>query len=397
MKKRGVLILSLILIILSCVLLIFVNSYKKSKKILDVAYINLNREVSVAIQNQIASLYDGKIQNYEFTFDEPDLQKKLKKIDYIFTLDGNFVNQVEKKRFDSDVFNKLPKSIRRAEKNILPVLLDNYEIAYSKNLLKELDYKIPTNLVELDDLLKKCKSHVFSPFFCAGKDNKTLFALISCFVESFGGKKSYEKFVEVISSEKNLSFEELLDVQLNEGEKNGEFTLRDILDLFKNWQQNEIIHPNWFSATKSDLTYFLQEEQIGVIFLPLSEHRTIDRKLISKFEVSRFPVINQRIDHCLIAPSVVAIKNTKNEAFDYFIENLVNDKVQTQLSKNSKWGPVSLKSQSYDRQADDVRFWASSCKGGQTPDLYNAVFQLDKKRGEELANQIRSYLSQKNN
>ena len=29
------------------------------------------------------------------------------------------------------------------------------------------------------------------------------------------------------------------------------------------------------------------------------------------------------------------------------------------------------------------------------PDLYNAVFQLDKERGNELATQIRSYLSQK--
>ena len=260
--------------------------------------------------------------------------------------------------------------------------------------MKELNCNVPTNLFELDDLLKKSKSHVFSPFFCAGKDDKTLFGLISCFVESFGGKKSYEKFVEVISS--NKSFEKLLDAQLNEGEKDGEFTLRNILDLFKSWQQNEIVHPNWFNATKTDLNYFLQEEQVGVIFLPLSEHRTISRNLISKFEVSRFPVINQKIDHCLIAPSVVVTKKTKNELFDSVINEIVNDKIQTQLSKNSKLGPVSLKSQAYDRQADDVRFWASSCKGGQTPDLYNAVFQLDKERGNELANQIRSYLSQKN-
>ena len=168
------------------------------------------------------------------------------------------------------------------------------------------------------------------------------------------------------------------------------------MDLFKNWQKNEIIHPNWFGATKTDLNYFLQEEQVGVIFLPLSEHRTISRNLISKFEVSRFPVINQKIDHCLIAPSVVVIKKTKNELFDSVINEIVNDKIQTQLSKNSKWGPVSLKSQAYDRQADDVRFWASSCRGGQTPDLFNAVFQLEKERGNELANQIRNYLSQKN-
>ena len=396
MKKRVIIFFGFISCIIACVLIFSIFSYKKSKKTLDIAYVNLSKEVSLVIQNQVSTLYDGKIQNYEFSFDEQDLEKKLKKIDYIFTLDGEFVRNTEKRHFDSDLFNKLPKSIRRTEKNILPVLLDNYEIAYSKDLLKELNCKVPTNLIELDDLLKKSKSHVFSPFFCAGKDNKTLFALISCFVESFGGKKSYEKFVEVISSNKNISFDELLDVQLNEGEKDGEFTLRNILDLFKNWQQNEIVHPNWFGATKTDLNYFLQEEQVGVIFLPLSEHRTISRNLISKFEVSRFPVINQKIDHCLIAPSVVVIKKTKNELFDSVINEIVNDKIQTQLSKNSKWGPVSLKSQAYDRQADDVRFWASSCRGGQTPDLFNAVFQLEKDRSDEFANQIRNYLSQKN-
>ena len=394
MKKKVILFFGFLSCVITGVLIFSIFSYKKSKKTLDIAYINLSKEVSLVIQNQVSSLYDGKIQNYEFSFEEKDLEKKLKKIDYIFTLDGDFVKNTEKKRFDSEVFNKLPKSIRRTDKNILPILLDNYEIAYSKDLMKELNCNVPTNLFELDDLLKKSKSHVFSPFFCAGKDDKTLFGLISCFVESFGGKKSYEKFVEVISS--NKSFEKLLDAQLNEGEKDGEFTLRNILDLFKSWQQNEIVHPNWFNATKTDLNYFLQEEQVGVIFLPLSEHRTISRNLISKFEVSRFPVINQKIDHCLIAPSVVVIKKTKNELFDSVINEIVNDKIQTQLSKNSKLGPVSLKSQAYDRQADDVRFWASSCKGGQTPDLYNAVFQLDKERGNELANQIRSYLSQKN-
>lgn len=394
MKKKVILFFGFLSCVITGVLIFSIFTYKKSKKTLDIAYINLSKEVSLVIQNQVSSLYDGKIQNYEFSFEEKDLEKKLKKTDFIFTLDGDFVKNTEKKRFDSEVFNKLPKSIRRTDKNILPILLDNFEIAYSKDLLKELNCNVPTNLFELDDLLKKSKSHVFSPFFCAGKDDKTLFGLISCFVESFGGKKSYEKFVEVISSSK--SFEKLLDVQLNEGEKDGEFTLRNILDLFKSWQQNEIVHPNWFNATKTDLNYFLQEEQVGVIFLPLSEHRTISRNLISKFEVSRFPVINQKIDHCLIAPSVVVIKKTKNELFDSVINEIVNDKIQTQLSKNSKLGPVSLKSQAYDRQADDVRFWASSCKGGQTPDLYNAVFQLDKERGNELANQIRSYLSQKN-
>ena len=74
-------------------------------------------------------MYDGKIQNYEFSFEEKDLEKKLKKTDFIFTLVGDFVKNTEKKRFDSEVFNKLPKSIRRTDKNILPILLDNYEIA----------------------------------------------------------------------------------------------------------------------------------------------------------------------------------------------------------------------------------------------------------------------------
>ena len=123
MKKRVIIFFSVISCIIACVLIFSIFSYKKSKKTLDIAYVNLSKEVSLVIQNQVSTLYDGKIQNYEFSFDEQDLEKKLKKIDYIFTLDGEFVRNTEKRHFDSDLFNKLPKSIRRTEKNILPVLL----------------------------------------------------------------------------------------------------------------------------------------------------------------------------------------------------------------------------------------------------------------------------------
>ena len=54
--------------------------------------------------------------------------------------------------------------------------------------------------------------------------------------------------------------------------------------------------------------------------------------------------------------------------------------------------PVHYRAQAYDRQADDVRFWAASCAGGAVPDLYLACFQRKSKELEKLCADIRNYV-----
>ena len=59
MKKKVILFFGFLSCVITGVLIFSIFSYKKSKKTLDIAYINLSKEVSLVIQNQVSSLYDG--------------------------------------------------------------------------------------------------------------------------------------------------------------------------------------------------------------------------------------------------------------------------------------------------------------------------------------------------
>ena len=85
--------------------------------------------------------------------------------------------------------------------------------------------------------------------------------------------------------------------------------------------------------------------------------------------------------------------SVKKAKFPWNIELiLVTETSQKDLSMLSKLGPVSSRSQAYDRQADDVRFLAASCKDGPLPALGDAVFQTNQEAAHKFAEEIRTYL-----
>ena len=120
--------------------------------------------------------------------------------------------------------------------------------------------------------------------------------------------------------------------------------------------------------------------------------KTYSPIMLKEFDADRVPVFTTRIDHGVIAPSYVAMKLTKYPYFDEILKDLVTDSSQKDLSMLSKLGPVSSRSQAYDRQADDVRFLAASCKDGPLPALGDAVFQTNPEAAHKFAEEIRTYL-----
>ena len=75
-----------------------------------------------------------------------------------------------------------------------------------------------------------------------------------------------------------------------------------------------------------------------------------------------------------------------------YLTQFFTEEVQTQLSQETKLAPVHSRVQAYDRQADDVRYWAASCPGGALPDLYLAAFQRNPSKFTEFAGKIRGML-----
>jgi hypothetical protein len=87
----------------------------------------------------------------------------------------------------------------------------------------------------------------------------------------------------------------------------------------------------------------------------------------------------------------VLISYSKNLLFSDTIKFLISVQVQKSLSKETKLATASSRVAAYDRQADDVRYWAASYAGGPVPDLMNAVF-MSPHQAEIFAGEIRKYL-----
>ena len=142
----------------------------------------------------------------------------------------------------------------------------------------------------------------------------------------------------------------------------------------------------------NDLVYFAESNQLGSFFTLLSEHRKIPYNVIKNFESSLFPAEVNANNYGLIAPAVSVMLLSDNSNCKRYIGAFFTEEAQTEFSDKTNLAPVHYRAQAYDRQADDVRFWAASCAGGAVPDLYLAVYQ---RRPDDLAKmcaEIRGYL-----
>jgi hypothetical protein len=225
---------------------------------------------------------------------------------------------------------------------------------------------------------------VFSPFFCAGADDRVLTAFVGSLVEAMGGVKAYKNLIAELKN--GTEFEELLDKDL--GSPN--VTLRSVLDMLKSWPKEGLTHPAWFNGQKNDLIYFSEENHIGVFFTFLRDHRNIQYNVISKYEAFVVPPTSSTIEYGIIAPAISGMLLTDNSNCKRYLAEFFTEDAQMELSNLTKLAPVHSRAQAYDRQADDVRFWAASCPGGALPDLYLAVYQRNPTAFTEFANNIRN-------
>ena len=391
-KEILILVLSFILGLFEVISFV---EYQKanSAKNLDVAFYQLPKNLVDEIQKRVTSLYDGAItftDISELEYNEKDIAKKY---ELVFAKNGEATARLEKYAEDLPVewYAGMPTSLRRSAGKVLPFALDHYEMAYYKDGREKAGLDFPMSIPELQDYLKTMKGYVFSPFFCAGGEDEVLLAFVGALIEGFGGTASYNKVVSLLLKKPSLAqnIDEELSASKNSSDK---FTLRAILDMLRGWQNDGLVHPNWYAGKHGDLTAFMEDNQVGVMFTSLSVHRTIPYKSVKKFDADRVPVFTTKIDHGVIAPSYVAMKLTKYPYFDEILKDLVTDSSQKDLSMLSKLGPVSSRSQAYDRQADDVRFLAASCKDGPLPALGDAVFQTNPEAAHKFAEEIRTYL-----
>lgn len=360
---------------------------KNKAKILDVAFYNLPENIVNPLKEKISAEYLEKINFIELTEEQYNVDLIAKNYDLFFSWSGTAVNQLADKAKDipADAYGYILSSEIPENLKSLPLILDYWEMAYYIRGIQKTSIGYPRSLNDLIAVLEEMKEIVFVPMYCSGGNDRELLALISAFTESIGGYKAYENLVKLIS--KSDDFRDILDEELDSS-----ITFRHILDFIKECKSNDLLYRKWIYSKDGELNNLAKERDIGVFFTSLTKHRNLPLAITEGYAADRFPLVNNISNHALIGNSVVCMKLSSTNNFDEVITSLVSADFQFELSKSTKLGPVSMTSQTYDRQADDVRYLAAVSEKGVVPDLYNAVFQTAPQKANDFAEQIRNYL-----
>jgi hypothetical protein len=395
--KKQKIVLFIVLLIFSFSIFLTVKIIKRNGKILDVAYYRLPLTVTDSLSSQIKKSYSGKIRFKVLPADIELSQNKARRYDLLFTWNGASAELLAKKAVElpASLYNQIPSSERKlgivnGKERMLPLLYDHYEVSFLKETAKKTG-AVPEDWNTFMRYLHTDTSGTYAiPFFAAGADNRTLLALVGALAEALTGSSGYEHLTALVKSAASL--DSVIDEPfgtLSDGKT--AVHLRYVLDLIVSWQNAGIMHRTWFDGSEADAASFMKDTITTAVFMPLSEHRTFPLSTLHKYESSHIPVDTAVIRHVLVAPAVVLISYNTNTLFSDTISSLISLQAQELLSTETKLAPASSKAEAYDRQADDVRYWAASYKGGPVPDLMNAAF-TSLHQADILAEEIRKYL-----
>ena len=363
-----------------------ISSIKKAKaeKTVRVAFYGLSEDYVKLLQDIIPVEDKITLKCDVLSEGNIDLAAVKEKYDMLFTWKGEVTDTLEASSEDipSKILEVIPTNLRN--KKCVPILLDHCELDYNNNVVTKTTGNIPNSFPTFLNYLNQAKSQVFSPFFCAGANDRVLTAFVGSLIEANGGVGAYKKLIEELRA--GTEFEELLDKELG----SGNLTLRYILELLKTWPKDGLTHPSWFNGQQTDLIYFAHDDHLAVFFTYLSDHRNIPYETISKYETFVMPPVSSTTEYGIIAPAISCMLLTDNSNCKRYIAEFFTEDTQVELSNVTKLAPVHLRAQAYDRQADDVRYWAAACPGGALPDLYLAVWQRDPAGCTEFAKNIRN-------
>lgn len=359
-------------------------SKKKNDKTVRVAFYGLSQEYCDILKEKIP-VEEGITLICEVVSDGAiDLGALKQKYDMLFTWKGEVTDVLEEsaEEIPSKITESMPSSLRN--KKCAPILLDNCELAYSKDVVEKTGGNLPNSFPGFLNYISDAKAYTFSPFFINGADDRVLTAFVGNIIEAIGGVEAYKALIKALQS--GTPFDQVFDLELT----STGLSLGKVLESLKDWPDQGYTHPAWYSAQSNDVIYFAEEGHTAVFFTFLSEHRKIAYNTISRYEAFLLPPASSTIEYGIIAPAMCVMLLSENSNARRYIAEFFTEEAQAQLSNQTKLAPVNSRVQAYDRQADDVRFWAASCPGGALPDLYLAAFQRNPARFTEFAAMVRS-------
>lgn len=328
--------------------------------------------------------------------------KKSKKADLLFIESGlnkDYAEKLSEKKsggISVSLLNGMTSSIKQLveEKKqkiySVPLLIDNYELDVNLEKFYSSNIKQLNVLSDLEKLAKVTKSSTPSPIVFAGADDERLINFFGALIEAVSGSETLNSVKIKISNkiaEGKVSQNDFYDLLTGLTGSKGE--LNDTFKILKNWQNQGLLPKNITSITTKDITAFLQADLSTAAFMTLSDHREIERDIISNYSSVYYPAIQQNVPRSFTSPVIFAVPLSKDKVSQKAVYKL-SDELQTKLSAATGLAPVQANCPVPDVQADNVRYWVAASGTPVTP-LAQSLF-VSKQQQNSFAEALRSLL-----
>ena len=234
------------------------------------------------------------------------------------------------------------------------------------------------------------KSSTPSPIVFAGADDERLINFFGALIEAVSGSETLNSVKIKISNkiaEGKVSQNDFYDLLTGLTGSKGE--LNDTFKILKNWQNQGLLPKNITSITTKDITAFLQADLSTAAFMTLSDHREIERDIISNYSSVYYPALQQNVPRSFTSPVIFAVPLSKDKVSQKAVYKL-SDELQTKLSAATGLAPVQANCPVPDVQADNVRYWVAASGTPVTP-LAQSLF-VSKQQQNSFAEALRSLL-----
>ena len=328
--------------------------------------------------------------------------KKSKKPDLLFIeggLNKDYAEKLSEKKsggISVSLLNGMTSSIKQLveEKKqkiySVPLLIDNYELDVNLEKFYASNIKQLNVLSDLEKLAKVTKSSTPSPIVFAGADDERLINFFGALIEAVSGSETLNSARTKISNkiaEGKVSQNDFYDLLTGLTGSKGE--LNDTFKILKNWQNQGLLPKNITSITTKDITAFLQADLSTAAFMTLSDHREIERDIISNYSSVYYPAIQQNVPRSFTSPVIFAVPLSKDKVSQKAVYKL-SDELQTKLSAATGLAPVQANCPVPDVQADNVRYWVAASGTPVTP-FAQSLF-VSKQQQNSFAEALRSLL-----
>jgi len=376
--KIAVITMALLIVILAAAFTaIGIASYKPT-----VVFYNVNEKTQNTILAEIQSMPVGKKGKnliYNVTVLDPALplsaQKKAFKGDLLFaTLDYDVQEAAKSgkiKKMDVSLLEGMPSPTRAnalIQNNklcALPILYDFYEIDVNQNAFNQ--SKIG-KIAEWDDFmefLRRTSTSDFKPLAISGGNPDELLNTVGCIAEAISGEKALMAAEDKLwQAYKTGKEEKVLAAAEELCAENG--ALAEAVSALKQIYSEKLVSNSAFNFTQEDRKFFMDNKLCNSTFLKLSDHRTIDTKVINEYVSIYVPGNDVNGGRKFLAPTICAMPLKNKKSAESTLKLLASSR-QTSLSMKSTLAPVQASCGTPDKQADDVRFWLAASNGPVMP------------------------------